>query len=229
MHVKSLLAFYQHYQQIAIAENWQHAWLMQGFVTLDSSGFILAKGFCDTLKSAPVFMWCILSVTPAMTFGLCFWGGGEKHKEKSSNNPTQWMILSTALTAQSSEYNPHKHAATCYHPTEKSIAILITSLASPHPKPIFVLLFRATQRGAVIHTISITIPPTSPYSSKHPLKTWADSTVQLHSCSSLSPLSLSPYKDKMHWERAREGAVPVLRGRQGDRRSVENERENEQR
>lgn len=106
-------------------------WLMQGFVTLDSSGFIHGKGFCDTFESAPVPMWCISSLTPEMAFGLCVCGGGERHKEKSSNDPTQWMILSTGLTPHSSENNPHKHAVTCCHPTEKSIGILITSLSLP--------------------------------------------------------------------------------------------------
>ncbi len=73
---------------------------MQGFVTLDYSGFIRGKGFCDTFKSAPVpnVMYFIYDACDGIWFVLLWgwWATQRKvFKWAHSMNETQYRTDAT--------------------------------------------------------------------------------------------------------------------------------------
>lgn len=130
----------------------QTVYLMDGRIG-DLGFFFLIQGLCDA--SAPVLIWCISSVTPAMALGLCGWW------------ITQRKVFLKTHSMNDTWKQDWRHTRHINH------MLLYLSFL-----PNLFLSFYSV--GGFIHTISIT-PYTSPYSCTAPPNTPFKREQMVHS------------------------------------------------
>lgn len=182
----------------------QTVYLMDGRIG-DLGFFFLIQGLCDA--SAPVLIWCISSVTPAMALGLCGWW------------ITQRKVFLKTHSMNDTWKQDWRHTRHINH-----MLLYLSFLPN---------LFLSFYSVGWLYSYNLHHPLHLPLflhsTSEHPLKTWTDGTLPLRFSSALSLLSLSLLIRTKCIEKEQDGAVPALASREGVHCSVEWERDREQR